>query len=81
MPSEQSRLSVARYRKERPAISRGYISDLHSVSGNDRSKVVRENVGVIIYQFNSSPLHFNPAAVKDVKKSEINGPVFLLFLL
>lgn len=33
-------------------------------------------VGVMVfvfYQFNSSPLHFNPAAVKDVKKSSYAG--------
>ena len=33
-------------------------------------------VGIMVfvfYQFNSSPLHFNPAAVKDVKKSEYAG--------
>ncbi len=33
-------------------------------------------VGIMVfvfYQFNASPLHFNPAAVKDVKKSEYAG--------
>ena len=33
-------------------------------------------VGIMVfvfYQFNSSPLHFNPAAVKDVQKSEYAG--------
>src|SRR5690606_7115513 len=33
-------------------------------------------VGIMVfvfYQFNSSPLHFNPSAVKDVKESKYSG--------